>query len=164
MQSFLVHTRHPGVLLRELGLRRTVAFSTLTGITFLNLLIGLPTWLAATLWSATHNLRGAESIASAMPFSNTRDAFLLTSSAILLLSLAVLLQMAGAILARQWRLIPYGLLTPLYWILLSIAVWRSLWQLVLSPFGWEKTTHGSEAAKQQRAEYAPGSDAAINSH
>jgi cellulose synthase/poly-beta-1,6-N-acetylglucosamine synthase-like glycosyltransferase len=145
VQSFLVHTRHPGTLLRELGLRRTIAFSTLTGITFLNLLIGLPTWLGATLWSATHSLRGGESIATVVPFSNARDAFLLTSSAIVLLALAVLLQMAGAIIARQWRLIPYGLLTPLYWILLSIAVWRSVWQLVLLPFGWEKTTHGSES-------------------
>ncbi|OYX74806.1 MAG: glycosyl transferase, partial [Bradyrhizobium sp. 35-63-5] len=33
-------------------------------------------------------------------------------------------------------------LTPLYWILLSIAAWRALYQLVTDPYRWEKTEHG----------------------
>lgn len=144
VQSFLVHTRNPFRLLRELGFRRTLSFVTLTGITFLNLLIGLPTWLGALAWGAIHKLR-AGGIFTTMHNAPeaTRDAALLIGSAIVLLLMAALLQAAGAIAARQWKLVPYGLLVPLYWILLGIAVWRSLWQLLFRPFGWEKTAHGS---------------------
>jgi hypothetical protein len=31
---------------------------------------------------------------------------------------------------------------PLYWLLLSVAAWRAVFQLVRSPYRWEKTSHG----------------------
>ena len=34
------------------------------------------------------------------------------------------------------------LLTPLHWLLLSLAAWRALYQLVAAPYVWEKTEHG----------------------
>jgi hypothetical protein len=34
------------------------------------------------------------------------------------------------------------LLTPLHWLLLSWAAWRALYQLLVSPYEWEKTEHG----------------------
>jgi hypothetical protein len=34
------------------------------------------------------------------------------------------------------------LLMPLYWLLLSLAAWRALFQLLRDPYGWEKTEHG----------------------
>jgi hypothetical protein len=34
------------------------------------------------------------------------------------------------------------LLMPAYWILLSIAAWRALLQLIVDPYRWEKTEHG----------------------
>jgi hypothetical protein len=33
-------------------------------------------------------------------------------------------------------------LTPLHWILLSVAAWRAVFQLFTAPFAWEKTEHG----------------------
>lgn len=36
----------------------------------------------------------------------------------------------------------YALLSPIYWVLMSFAAWRALWQLISKPFYWEKTTHG----------------------
>jgi cellulose synthase/poly-beta-1,6-N-acetylglucosamine synthase-like glycosyltransferase len=141
VQSFLVHTRQPRCLLRELGFRRALSFVTLTGITFLNLLIGLPTWLGALLWGALSNDRGASSFLASGDGS-TCDAGLLIGSAIVLLLMAALLQGAGAVVSRQWKLLPYSLLIPVYWVLLGIAVWRSMWQLIITPFGWEKTDHG----------------------
>jgi hypothetical protein len=147
VQSFLVHTREPLTLLRELGFRRTLSFVTLTGITFLNLMIGLPTWLGALAWGAWHKLRDGSTPAVWSGTASTRDAFLLIGSAIVLLLMAALLQAAGAVVARRWRLVPYSLLVPLYWILLGIAVWRSLWQLIFAPFGWEKTAHGRQVLR-----------------
>lgn len=33
-------------------------------------------------------------------------------------------------------------LTPVYWVCLSIAAWRALYQLLTEPYHWEKTEHG----------------------
>lgn len=47
-------------------------------------------------------------------------------------------------LKRQGRL-RHGwilLLTPLYWLCLSLAAWRALFQLLREPYRWEKTEHG----------------------
>jgi hypothetical protein len=42
------------------------------------------------------------------------------------------------ILNHAWAL----LLLPVYWLLLSLAAWRALYQLVRDPYRWEKTEHG----------------------
>ena len=34
------------------------------------------------------------------------------------------------------------LLMPLYWLMLSVAAWRALYQLLRDPYRWEKTEHG----------------------
>ena len=48
------------------------------------------------------------------------------------------------------------LLTPLHWLLLSLAAWRAVYQLIVAPFVWEKTAHGlaktsHRAARMTRA-------------
>jgi hypothetical protein len=42
------------------------------------------------------------------------------------------------LLRSAWVLV----LTPLHWLLLSLAAWRALIQLVVAPYRWEKTQHG----------------------
>ena len=63
------------------------------------------------------------------------------------------------LLRHAWVL----MLTPLYWLCLSLAAWRALYQFLTDPYRWEKTEHGlarrrhpSEtrvalAARQQRS-------------
>jgi hypothetical protein len=46
-------------------------------------------------------------------------------------------------LRRGWLgLIPFSLTAFGYWALISIAAYKALWQLIRSPFYWEKTQHG----------------------
>ena len=42
----------------------------------------------------------------------------------------------------SYSLIKYGLLTPFYWILMSVAAYKALFQLFAKPYYWEKTHHG----------------------
>jgi len=42
------------------------------------------------------------------------------------------------LLREAWALI----LTPIYWMCLSMAAWRALYQLLREPYHWEKTEHG----------------------
>jgi hypothetical protein len=37
------------------------------------------------------------------------------------------------------------LVVPLYWVMMSIAAAKALWQLVGAPTFWEKTFHGLQA-------------------
>lgn len=46
---------------------------------------------------------------------------------------------------------PYLLLLPFYWVLLSIAAWRAVFQLIQSPYRWEKTAHGRARTSRQAA-------------
>ena len=60
---------------------------------------------------------------------------------------------------RGWlELIPFSFTLFGYWILISIAAYRALWQLIRDPFFWEKTQHGVSqhaAAKLSPAGGAP---------
>lgn len=54
---------------------------------------------------------------------------------------------------RMSYLSPAALLMPFYWIMMSVASWHGLIQLLARPSFWEKTDHGlSGAAKARRAD------------
>lgn len=56
----------------------------------------------------------------------------------------------------SYGLIRSGLLTPLYWVLMSVAAYKALIQLIVKPYYWEKTLHGltgqSDAVRRQYME------------
>ena len=43
------------------------------------------------------------------------------------------------------------LLMPVYWLLLSVAAWRALFQLIRDPYAWEKTEHGLARSSRYNA-------------
>jgi hypothetical protein len=42
---------------------------------------------------------------------------------------------------ERWGFWKIVLFTPLYWVMLSLAGWRAVWQLWRKPHHWEKTPH-----------------------
>jgi glycosyltransferase XagB len=46
-----------------------------------------------------------------------------------------------------YTMLKYALILPLYWVLLSYASYRALWQLIFMPDKWEKTPHGQKDGK-----------------
>lgn len=55
---------------------------------------------------------------------------------------SALLAVVGLARRRLLRFAWALLLMPFYWMLLSLAAWRALFQLLRDPYGWEKTEHG----------------------
>jgi hypothetical protein len=43
---------------------------------------------------------------------------------------------------RREGLVLAGVLIPIYWVMMSVAAVKAIWQLVLTPSFWEKTAHG----------------------
>ena len=44
----------------------------------------------------------------------------------------------------------FALLMPVYWLLISLAAYRAVWQLARNPYLWEKTEHGAGRARRKR--------------
>jgi glycosyltransferase XagB len=58
---------------------------------------------------------------------------------------------------RGWLgLIPYSLTAFGYWVLMSVAAYKALWQLISRPFYWEKTQHGVSRHVASAAVPVPG--------
>ncbi|MEA2879663.1 MAG: glycosyltransferase XagB [Hyphomicrobiales bacterium] len=137
MQTWLVHMRHPARLARELGVRGFLTLQLVVGGTVLSALVH-PLFIAMFSYAmATNTLFpvGAD-LASAVLAALCGGALIagyLTSAALGLIGLK-----RRGLSRHGWVL----LLMPVHWLLLSIAAWRALWQLVRDPYRWEKTAHG----------------------
>lgn len=153
MQTWLVHMRQPLRLIGDLGFAGFAVFQLVVGGTVLASLVHL-IFAAALVWelSAGAGLLHDKAFADLI-ITSLHGTTLVTGYAI-----SGVLAMIG--LARR-RLLRFGwalVLMPLYWLLLSLAAWRALFQLVVAPYRWEKTEHGraitsrlDESRKRRRA-------------
>jgi cellulose synthase/poly-beta-1,6-N-acetylglucosamine synthase-like glycosyltransferase len=131
MQTWLVHMRDPRALLKNAGLSGFLAFHLFVGGTFVSALIN------PILWS----IFLASQIFGLSVFA-TVDARLSILSLIAGNGLFAYLNMLGP-RRRGWQhLSPHGLMSPFYWLLISIAGYRALFQLFRCASFWEKTPHG----------------------
>lgn len=135
MQTFLVHTRRPLRFMRTIGPLGFVGFVFFIGGTVLSGLLNPLFWLLYIAWVVAA-IGGLDAV---------------FPEPLLFLSLFNLLAGNGALMflnmlapiRRGWLdLIPYSLTAFGYWVMLSIASYRGLWQLLRNPFYWEKTHHG----------------------
>jgi hypothetical protein len=52
------------------------------------------------------------------------------------------LTVAGCMARGYYDLVKYCVLTPIYWLMMSIGAYRAFWQVFTRPHYWEKTVHG----------------------
>ena len=149
LQTWLVHMRRPVRLLRELGLPGFLTFQLIVGGNVLAALVH-PFFLSGLIYAAAHGT----------PLWSTNDVQLSVLAAIYGVT-AVVGYLASAfigwlglvrrgLLSSAWIL----LLTPLHWLLLSLAAWRAVYQLIGAPYVWEKTEHGLAKNSRQAATMA----------
>jgi cellulose synthase/poly-beta-1,6-N-acetylglucosamine synthase-like glycosyltransferase len=136
MQTYLVHTRQPARLRRELGLLAFMGFHLYSGGLLLSALV-YPLFCVAVsieIWRSDW-LSSAQS---------TSEQCLLIMGAFNL-SAAYLSSIAAAVIAVRRRgraRLAFGApFMPLYWLLISLAAYRALLQLAIAPYLWEKTHH-----------------------
>lgn len=76
-------------------------------------------------------------------FATLSRVFFVASAALLAGNLAFIVISAWAGRRPGQRGVwPASLLLPGYWLLISIAAWKGLWQAMVKPHYWEKTIHG----------------------
>jgi cellulose synthase/poly-beta-1,6-N-acetylglucosamine synthase-like glycosyltransferase len=140
MQTWLVHTRAPRRLWRELGPKRFAAFQLVLGGAIVSALVHpwfyvlaladlsgggpplAPEWLARLVWWAT------------------------SANLLVGYGAAILLGMAAVRQRGLARLMPAALLMPVYWLLISLAAYCAVVDLARRPFDWAKTPHKPRGA------------------
>jgi cellulose synthase/poly-beta-1,6-N-acetylglucosamine synthase-like glycosyltransferase len=135
MQTLLVHTRRPLHLMHSAGLLGFLGFVLFIGGTVLAGLLNPIFWLFYAIWVA----------ASAANFDPLFPQFLLFLCLFNLLAgngAFTYLLMLGPIRRGWLDLIPFSFTLFGYWVLISVAAYKGLWQLIRDPFFWEKTQHG----------------------
>ena len=136
MQTYVVHTRQPWRLVREMGLWRAVGFHAVFAGYLLSLL-AFPVMLVA----AGIELGGPAPFART-PGSIQHTALMIAAADLAIGTLAALLAgLIGARRARLGRLAGHLLAAPIYWLCISVAGYRALVQMIWNPHLWEKTEH-----------------------
>lgn len=135
MQTYLVHTRQPLRLARELGWVNFMHAHLLLGGLILNVLLNPIYWCLTLLWFVLR----ADVLTTLFPGPVfAMGAFCLFVGNFAFLHAGAL----GCFRRRYFDLVKYALLALPYWILMSYSGWRALWHLCTNPYRWEKTRHG----------------------
>jgi len=84
------------------------------------------------------------------PFWNTWSQVFFVMTVVLFLGnfFFILMHVLACIRRRLYHLIPHAILSPFYWVLISLGAWKGFLQLFTKPFKWEKTHHGLDTGAQ----------------
>jgi cellulose synthase/poly-beta-1,6-N-acetylglucosamine synthase-like glycosyltransferase len=135
LQTWLVHMRHPRLLRRELGWSGFINVNLFVGGTPLLALLNPVFWTLTVLWFLTTSAH----ITALFPpviYYPALVCWVLGNTAVAYLNIL------SVQLSRQPRLALAALISPLYWVMMSGAAFKAIWQLFRRPSLWEKTTHG----------------------
>jgi len=148
LQSYLVHMRNPVELLRQLGPRGFADFQMLVGGSSAVLLLNPVMWALTALYAAFTATPVDTFIQTLFPAG-------LYYPSLLCLTLGnfVFFYCNAYVCVRHdyISLTRYTLLTPFYWVLLSVGAWAGLWSLIRRPHYWAKTEHGVSLAQPDSA-------------
>ena len=167
IQTHLVYMRHPLRTMRRLGPWGFFGFLFAVGGLALMLLLNPIFWLAAGTWLVLfgidlYSMGGSVSEVLSLadplrwswrmlytdptgdPVANAVSAVFYAMTLLLVAANLVFIGISLLACARRGigRLMPYAVLSPLYWVLISVGAWKGFLQLLRRPFYWEKTKHG----------------------
>jgi glycosyltransferase XagB len=135
LQTMLVALRDPVGLHRQIGSKATLRLINMTGGVPLTSAINIVFWFALLVW-----VLGRPDVIDVLfpPLTYYMCLALFLLGAPLSVFTAVIVTAALGKPHLWWA----ALLTPLYWVLQSVAAVKALYQLIFRPSFWEKTVHG----------------------
>jgi cellulose synthase/poly-beta-1,6-N-acetylglucosamine synthase-like glycosyltransferase len=140
LQTWLIHMRHPILLYREMGFRGFLVFNLFVGGTPMLAVLNPIFWTMTTLWFIGHPYF-IRAIFPAPVFYPAIACFSFGNFAIAYLTVI------NCRIMKQVELLWAALTVPLYWVMMSIAAIKAVFQLAFAPTFWEKTVHGLDRPK-----------------
>ncbi|EHQ88061.1 glycosyltransferase family 2 protein [Desulfosporosinus youngiae] len=146
MLTWFVHMRFPFRLWRQIGTRGMIGLQVIVLATPLLPLINPFLWTLILLWYLTHNHMIPMMFPGPIYYIAAVE-LIIGNFLFVFSNVAGVYRVIGELHAKSdyalsFRIIKYALLTPLYWMLMSVAAYKAAWQLIFKPFYWEKTVHG----------------------
>jgi cellulose synthase/poly-beta-1,6-N-acetylglucosamine synthase-like glycosyltransferase len=132
MQTMLVHSRNPLAVVAEIGAGGVVLIASFLGGAVWSALINPVMWIICIFGAAF-----AQDGGGPLALLARGSGLTLFIANVLLATMAIT---KGSQRGEKTTII---LTYPLYWLLISAATYRALWQLLRDPFRWEKTPHGA---------------------
>ncbi len=137
MQTILVHTRDPLLLSRNVGWRGSLIMQAFLGGAVWSALVNPIMWAVFIICS----LRSYGTADALNVLARVSGCTLIAANVIL-----AVLSLLGDARRLSWKLLVAVISYPIYWLLISLAAYRALWQLIRDPFRWEKTPHRGTTA------------------
>lgn len=135
IQTWLVHMRHPVKLYKDLGFVGFMGFQMMVGGTPFIFIFNPVLWALALSWY----IFGPNFEASLLP---PQIYYLAGINWIMGNFIFIYINLIGLARREIWSLVLFAVLSPIYWLYMSIAAWKGLFQLITKPSYWEKTIHG----------------------
>lgn len=152
LQTYAVHMRNPGRYFARGNWRDFFLFQLIVGGKILSLFINPLMWVT-TVCYFLFRAQTAVFIESLFPGPIL---YLGAFSLIFGNFLYVYYYMVGCVKRGYDGLVKYVFLIPLYWLGMSFAAWKALYEMVVKPHYWAKTVHGFHLAPlPQAAALAP---------
>lgn len=132
MMTWATHMRDPVLLYRDLGFRRFIGFQVMFAGSFFQTLFAPVIW---SMWLLPFGLLGAGPLPSA-------TLVMLASFGILAEVFLFCCNLAG-LRKTDHKINPLWLFTMMFYnMLASFAAFKALWEMLIHPFYWDKTSHG----------------------
>jgi len=152
MQTCLVHMREPVSLWREIGPASFLAVQVMSLGMIVSALFH-PVFVGSILY-------GLAKLAMAGEFSRSDAVIGAVALGNVVVGYAAFIALGLVTLSgiEKPRPLVFVVLTPVYWLLLSLAAWAALWEIYRRPHHWSKTPHrkpSRQAGSGGRAD-APG--------
>jgi glycosyltransferase XagB len=138
LQTWLVHIRRPLRLYRTVGFRNFVRFNLVLAGTPIIAVLNLLFWLITALWFLGQP-GVVEDVFPPIIYFPALIALVLGNAATLYMNLIALREDD-----RPDLLLP-ALTVPVFWLMMSIAAAKGVYQMIRNPSYWEKTFHGLSA-------------------
>jgi cellulose synthase/poly-beta-1,6-N-acetylglucosamine synthase-like glycosyltransferase len=135
LQTWLVHMRHPRLLLQQLGVKGFIGFNLFVGGTPFLAMLNPVFWALTAIWFLAKPPIILELFPAWLYYTSLMS--MVFGNFVFLYTTVV-----GARAAGQPSLTLAALVSPAYWVMMSIAVIKALVQLFATPTLWEKTAHG----------------------
>lgn len=127
--------RRPLLLSRELGWRGALGLNLFVLGTPLTALLNLVYWVLTAVWL----LQQPTWLQELFP---PTVFYLALASLVIGNAVFLYLGVLTVAVAHRPDLLLSALAAPIYWLMMSLAATKAIYQLVFSPSYWEKTTHG----------------------
>ncbi len=149
LQTFLIHLRAPMTLAEEIRVKGVLHLCAFVGGTPILAVLNPLFWILTLMWFVAQ----PEFVKAIFPAPVYYIGLILWAFGNFLLWYLTVLTARHI---RNEGLVLAAVLVPVYWVMMSIAALKAVWQLVVIPSFWEKTTHGlGDEADESEGEESP---------